>query len=142
MTKIFDQCKKSRFYRLFLRPVETLGKIDGDGFSLDGAEALSLSFAVDCRIGSLEKIRGFYRGSFCVDCRIGSLEIDDVGLGDAGFVDCRIGSLEKVEPRTTREHAVDCRIGSLEIRAKPMRGGFRVDCRIGSLEKTAMAHQI
>ena len=30
-----------------------------------------------------------------VDCRIGSLEIDDVGMGDRGFVDCRIGSLER-----------------------------------------------
>ena len=110
----FDQCKKSRSYRLFLRPVETLGKIDGDGFSLDGAEALSLSSAVDCRIGSLEiaftdsevsfhvdcrigSLESFSLMKFfpvIVDCRIGSLEIDDVGLGDAGFVDCRIGSLE------------------------------------------------
>ena len=74
MTKIFDQCEKSRFYRLFLRPVETLGKIDGDGFSLDGAEALSLSSAVDCRIGSLETtgIKGIKANE--VDCRIGSLE--------------------------------------------------------------------
>ena len=74
MTKIFDQCKKSRFCRLFLRPVETLGKIDGDGFSLDGAEALSLSSAVDCRIGSLEIPRGKEMMEKIVDCRIGSLE--------------------------------------------------------------------
>ena len=74
MTKIFDQCKKSRFYRLFLRPVETLGKIDGDGVSLDGAEALSLSSAVDCRIGSLENNSAIYEFSDNVDCRIGSLE--------------------------------------------------------------------
>ena len=76
MTKIFDQCEKSRFYRLFLRPVETLGKIDGDGFSLDGAEALSLSSAVDCRIGSLETDCFCHIVRSCVDCRIGSLEIE------------------------------------------------------------------
>ncbi len=59
----------------FLCPVETLGKIDGDRFSLDGAEALSLSSAVDCRIGSLEihALPSIQRP--LVDCRIGSLEI-------------------------------------------------------------------
>lgn len=78
MTKIFDQCKKSRFYRLFLRCAETLGKIDGDGFFLDGAEALSLSPAVDCRIGSLEKNWYDSAGTLMVDCRIGSLEMEPV----------------------------------------------------------------
>ena len=96
MTKIFDQCKKSRFYRLFLRPVETLGKIDGDSFSLDGAEALSLSPAVDCRIGSLEMI----------------IVVDIV----KDLVDCRIGSLEKPNQIDVKLLKVDCRIGSLETR--------------------------
>ena len=78
-----------------MRPVETLGKIDGDGFSLDGAEALSLSPAVDCRIGSLETIlRIMYRYAN-VDCRIGSLEIQRPEYLGGSEVDCRIGSLEK-----------------------------------------------
>ena len=94
MTKIFDQCKKSRFYRLFLRPVETLGKIDGDGFSLDGAEALSLSPAVDCRIGSLEKYILVHKTWKPVDCRIGSLEMKRCKGVPGVCVDCRIGSLE------------------------------------------------
>ena len=77
-----------------MRLVETLGKIDGDGFSLDGAEALSLSPAVDCRIGSLE-IRDLGRPvPVCVDCRIGSLETYIGKVMGAGDVDCRIGSLE------------------------------------------------
>ena len=75
--------------------VETLGKIDGDGFSLDGAEALSLSSAVDCRIGSLESQRLRSPHSSVVDCRIGSLEIN-AGMALAYLsVDCRIGSLER-----------------------------------------------
>ena len=94
MTKIFDQCKKSRFYRLFLRPVETLGKIDGDGVSLDGAEALSLSPAVDCRIGSLEMLLDDGLEPEWVDCRIGSLENTVYCEEVHGHVDCRIGSLE------------------------------------------------
>ena len=94
MTKIFDQCKKSRFYRLFLRPVETLGKIDGDGVSLDGAEALSLSSAVDCRIGSLENQGRIRMLPMLVDCRIGSLEMQLAEWAEAVSVDCRIGSLE------------------------------------------------
>ena len=114
MTKIFDQCKKSRFYRLFLRPVETLGKIDGDGFSLDGAEALSLSSAVDCRIGSLEK-------SFKDDA-------------DINCVDCRIGSLENQAKPLYQNYKVDCRIGSLEMALFFLILLLRVDCRIGSLE--------
>ena len=114
MTKIFDQCKKSRFYRLFLRPVETLGKIDGDGFSLDGAEALSLSPAVDCRIGSLEINAVDVREGELVDCRIGSLE-NEASLHDRNcFVDCRIGSLENLFFSSWRPGRVDCRIGSLE----------------------------
>ena len=75
--------------------VETLGKIDGDGFSLDGAEALSLSSAVDCRIGSLEKKHVAMTHYTPVDCRIGSLEIDDILHRHVEVVDCRIGSLEK-----------------------------------------------
>ena len=74
MTKVFDQCKKSRFYRLFLRPVETLGKIDGEKVCLDGAEDFSLSSAVDCRIGSLEINKLRTQVDSLVDCRIGSLE--------------------------------------------------------------------
>ena len=102
MTKIFDQCNKSRFYRLLLRCAETLGKIDGDGFSLDGAEALSLSSAVDCRIGSLEIHGG---GGFLfmpVDCRIGSLEKDELTQANRNQVDCRIGSLEKKDKQKNR----------------------------------------
>lgn len=44
------------------------------GFPPDGAEALSLSSAVDCRIGSLENILVKNVLFIIVDCRIGSLE--------------------------------------------------------------------
>lgn len=44
------------------------------GFPPDGAEALSLSSAVDCRIGSLEINKEIYAQGTSVDCRIGSLE--------------------------------------------------------------------
>ena len=77
-----------------MRCAETLGKIDGDGFSLDGAEALSLSSAVDCRIGSLEIEAQNAAIDANVDCRIGSLEISKFGGAILGAVDCRIGSLE------------------------------------------------
>ena len=57
-----------------MRPVEILGKIDGDGFFSDGAEALSRSSAVICRIGSLEMYsdRDYYH--LDIICRIGSLK--------------------------------------------------------------------
>lgn len=45
------------------------------GFPPDGAEALSLSSAVDCRIGSLEMFMAFLGLLTTVDCRIGSLEM-------------------------------------------------------------------
>lgn len=97
-----------------MRPVETLGKIDGDGFSLDGSEAFSLSSAVDCRIGSLE----IWNKSDCmfalVDCRIGSLEMVLLTIGLLSIVDCRIGSLENVKQALKDTARVDCRIGSLE----------------------------
>ena len=64
------------------------------GFPPDGAEALSLSSAVDCRIGSLEKWWQFYFWCFVVDCRIGSLESKLFRLLAIRQVDCRIGSLE------------------------------------------------
>lgn len=44
------------------------------GFPPDGAEALSLSSAVDCRIGSLEIMTENRFLDAIVDCRIGSLE--------------------------------------------------------------------
>ena len=131
MTKIFDQCKKSRFYRLFLRPVETLGKIDGDGVSLDGAEALSLSPAVDCRIGSLEKLSPLIKGRLIVDCRVGSLETLENPVHIKGNVDCRIGSLENLSNIVFVISWVDCRIGSLEILDVIGRSDTVVDCRIG-----------
>ena len=66
------------------------------GFPPDGAEALSLSSAVDCRIGSLE-ITNFKQGDqYIVDCRIGSLEILFFDRRIIFCVDCRIGSLETV----------------------------------------------
>ena len=45
------------------------------GFPPDGAEALSLSSAVDCRIGSLENKASIGEADDHVDCRIGSLEM-------------------------------------------------------------------
>ena len=64
------------------------------GFPPDGAEALSLSSAVDCRIGSLEIILLPLQTLLRVDCRIGSLEIAMVKEVAPHIVDCRIGSLE------------------------------------------------
>lgn len=109
-----------------MRLVETLGKIDGDGFSLDGAEALSLSPAVDCRIGSLENQRISTRHLLDVDCRIGSLETELVRFSRDAHVDCRIGSLEKKISECISIHRVDCRIGSLEILSRG--GRSLVDC--------------
>ena len=98
----------------FLALVKNLGKIDGDGFSLDGAEALSLSSAVDCRIGSLENRKIVMKSPADVDCRIGSLEkLRGVSYGLAD-VDCRIGSLESSGRGRPERAGVDCRIGSLE----------------------------
>ena len=98
-----------------MRCAETLGKIDGDGFSLDGAEALSLSSAVDCRIGSLEIFWPIWIPLPLVDCRIGSLEIPGSDFPGGISVDCRIGSLEKKVNLVNAAYLVDCRIGSLEI---------------------------
>ena len=83
-----------------MRCAETLGKIDGDGFSLDGAEALSLSPTVDCRIGSLESSKETRMKSIYVDCRIGSLESKPGIAHDWIVVDCRIGSLEMCAERS------------------------------------------
>lgn len=99
-----------------MRPVEALGKIDGEKVFLDSAEDFSLSSAVDCRIGSLEirlDIEIEYR---FVDCRIGSLEILDENGKKDFKVDCRIGSLENAIPHFGLLTIVDCRIGSLENR--------------------------
>ena len=98
-----------------MRPAETLGKIEGDGFSLDGAEALSLSSAVDCRIGSLERHPIHLPQGIVVDCRIGSLESIGQNRTDGTGVDCRIGSLENTAEIRKEKLGVDCRIGSLEI---------------------------
>lgn len=80
-----------------MRPVEALGKIDGEKVFLDSAEDFSLSSAVDCRIGSLETRLCQERTEIHVDCRIGSLEIKVTPIIACKRVDCRIGSLEKAE---------------------------------------------
>ena len=55
-----------------------------------------LYFAVDCRVGSLEKINERADRQAAVDCRVGSLEMATGELPAGLPVDCRVGSLENL----------------------------------------------